>query len=211
MKVENSMKKLIIGVDLDGCVGDYYDSLRHYVGKQLGIPKKQITDIYPDPKTYDMVEWPDFERDFIKYHTEAVSDGLFKKMKPIPGASQVLWNFNETGHHLRIITSRFVSHGQNAKVVADTAYWLDKNEIPYRDIMFVKRKTDVYADVYIDDSPENIQRLKKRHPKSLVIIFDATYNRKLKGPRAQTWEEVQILVEEYATQRKGKTPLMLKH
>lgn len=204
------MKKLIIGVDLDGCVGDYYDTLRHYVGKKLGIPKNQITDLYPNPKTYEMSEWPDFERDFVKYHTDAVSDGMFRKMKTIPGASEVLWRFNEQGHHLRIITSRFVSHGQNAKVIADTAKWLDVNDIPYRDIMFVKRKSDIYADVYIDDSPENIQRLKKNHPKSLVIIFNASYNTKLKGPRANNWAEVEKLVEEHAAQHKGKTKLELK-
>lgn len=187
-------EKYTIGVDLDGVCGRYYDALRKYLGEKNGIPPEQITNIYPDPTTYDMYEWPDLEHNFVKYHSDAVREGLFANMEPMPGASETLWKLNESGYHLRIITSRFVKHGQNAQVISDTAFWLDRNQIPYRDIMFVKEKAEVYADIYIDDSPENIIRLQATGRE--VIIFDAPYNRELAGYRAHDWDDVHSLVQQ---------------
>lgn len=188
------MKKFILGVDLDGVCANYYSALRDMVAEKYGIPRNQIENIYPNPKYYNMKDWPGFEENFVKYHTEAVMEGLFMNMAPIEGASEVLWRLNEEGHHIRIITSRFVKHGQNGKVISDTAYWLDKNDIPYRDIMFVRHKPDVYADVYIDDSPENLAAL-STHGRQ-AIIFDAGYNKNLIGRRAHNWEEVYTHIEE---------------
>lgn len=187
-------RKIVIGVDLDGVCANYYNSLRHYVAEKNGIPVDMVEEVYPDPITYDMIEWPDFEHNFTKYHTDAVSNGIFKNMEAIPGASYNLWKLNEEGYHLRIITSRFVKHGQNAQVISDTAFWLDQHDIPYRDIMFVKDKADVYADVYIDDSPENIANLNKTGRN--VIIFNASYNLELEGKRATNWDEVYRIISE---------------
>lgn len=185
-------KDIVIGIDLDGVCANYYDALRNHVAAKNGIPADQITELYPAPTSYDMIEWPDFEHNFIKYHADAVSNGIFKNMAAIPGASYTLWKLNEEGYHLRIITSRFVKHGQNAQVVSDTAFWLDQNDIPYRDIMFVKDKADVYADIYIDDSPENILNL--RGAGRNAIVFDASYNRMLESPRANDWDEVYQII-----------------
>jgi len=190
--------KFIIGVDLDGVCGQYFDALRKYIGAKNGIPPEKIENIYPDQTTYDMIEWPDFERNFVKYHADAVENGLFANMEPVPGASETLWKLNESGYHLRIITSRFVRHGQNGQVISDTAFWLDRNQIPYRDIMFVKDKADVYADLYIDDSPENV--LKLNEAGRTVIIFDAPYNRSLAGYRAHSWNEVDALIPQLLNQ-----------
>lgn len=186
-------KKIVIGVDLDGVCGNYYDALRRHLAEINNIPASEIENIYPAPSTYDMKEWPDFEHNFIKYHSDAVKNGIFANMTPIAGASYILWKLNEEGYHLRIITSRFVKHGQNAQVISDTAFWLDRNDIPYRDIMFVKDKPDVLADIYIDDSPENLTRLEAAGRK--VIIFDAPYNQDLEGYRAKNWDEVYQLIK----------------
>lgn len=187
------MEKVILGIDLDGVCANYYDALRRFVASSYGVPEEEIENVYPEPSTYDMIEWPDFEYNFVKYHSEAVSNGIYSSMKAIPGASYTLWKLNEEGYHIRIITSRFVKHGQNAQVVSDTAFWLDQNDIPYRDIMFVKDKADVYADIYVDDSPENIHNL--REAGRNVIVFDAAYNRTSEGPRANNWDDVYDLVK----------------
>lgn len=189
-----SMKKIVLGIDLDGVCANYYDALRRYVAEAYGVPESEIEEIYPEPKTYDMIEWPGFKHNFVKYHSEAVTEGIYSNMEPIPGASYTLWKLNEEGYHVRVITSRFVKHGQNAQVVSDTAFWLDQNDIPYRDIMFVKDKPDVYADIYVDDSPENIRNLQATGRK--VIIFDAPYNQSSEGNRAKNWDEVYKLITE---------------
>ena len=193
-------RKIVIGVDLDGVCANYYDALRNHVASRNGIPADQIEEIYPDPSSYDMNEWPDFEQNFVKYHSDAVSNGIFKTMTAIPGASYTLWKLNEEGYHLRIITSRFVKHGQNGQVISDTAFWLDQNDIPYRDIMFVKDKADVYADVYIDDSPENI--IKLRETGRNAIVFNAGYNQMLDGLRANNWDEVYAIISDLYSEEK---------
>jgi 5'-nucleotidase len=187
-------RKVVVGVDLDGVCANYYDALRRLVAEKYGIPEDKIEEVYPAPSTYDMAEWPDFEHNFIKYHSEAVVAGIYTLMQPIQGASETLWKLSEEGYHLRVITSRFVKHGQNAQVIGDTATWLDKNDIPYRDIMFVKDKADVYADIYIDDSPENVINLKRTGRK--VITFDAPYNKDLEGLRAKNWDDVYQIIRQ---------------
>jgi 5'(3')-deoxyribonucleotidase len=187
-------RKVIIGVDLDGVCANYYDALRRLVAAKYGVPENKIEEIYPAPSTYDMAEWPDFKDNFVKYHSEAVLQGIYTLMKPIGGASETLWKMSEEGYHLRVITSRFVKHGQNAQVISDTAVWLDKNSIPYRDIIFAKDKADIYADIYIDDSPDNVMNLKMAGRK--VITFDAPYNQELEGLRAKNWDDVYRIIKQ---------------
>ena len=53
-------------------------------------------------------------------------------------------------------------------------------------------KAAVGADLYIEDSPENVERLRADgHP---TIVFSNTTNLHLTGPRADTWAEVEALV-----------------
>ena len=48
------------------------------------------------------------------------------------------------------------------------------------------------ADTYVEDSPSNVERLRKdRHD---TIVFTNSTNRHLSGPRADSWEEVERLV-----------------
>ncbi len=185
---------MIIGLDLDGVSAEYYGGLRNIIAEQEGLTPEESLLLYPDPISYNMEEWPGFPARFFKLHTEAVAEGLYTKLEAIEGASETLWRLNEEGHHIRIITSRFVSHGQNGKVVAETAIWLDNNRIPYRDLMFVRHKPDVYADVYVDDSPENIFAFQKRN--SEVIIYDTSYNQGIEGRRAKNWEQIYAHIQE---------------
>ena len=55
-------------------------------------------------------------------------------------------------------------------------------------------KAAVGANTYIEDSPSNVERLRKdgHH----TIVFTNSTNRHLAGARADTWEEVERLVLE---------------
>jgi len=185
---------MIIGVDLDGCTGDYVGALRKFVSDNLGIPEEDRLTTFPVPSDYNFTNWPHVSTEFVKYHSEAVAMGLYRDMDVMPGASDTLWKLNNEGHHLRVITSRFVQHGQNFRVVSSTGEWLDKHDLPYRDIMFVRDKVDVFADVYIDDSPDNILNFQKAGRR--VIIFDAPYNQGMVGLRAYNWDDVYYYLSE---------------
>lgn len=194
-----------IALDLDGVTGQYYPALRDFifeketqVGGALEGANPRLKDtLFPEPDAYNCENWALIGKDYDKfksYHTQAVDAGIYRTMSVMPGASEALWKLSNEGHHIYVVTSRFVAHGQNAKVISDTAVWLDVNNIPYRDIMFLAKKTDIQADVYIDDAPHNIEAFRKLGRN--VVIFDAPYNRNIPGLRANDWTEAyQILTK----------------
>jgi 5'(3')-deoxyribonucleotidase len=73
-----------------------------------------------------------------------------------------------------------------------TVDWLDHWDIPYWDICFMADKGAVGAHVYIDDSPDNIIRL--REAGCRTIIFSNSTNRSLEGLRAENWLQVERIV-----------------
>jgi hypothetical protein len=70
--------------------------------------------------------------------------------------------------------------------------WLDNHDIPFWDLCFMKHKGQVGADIYIEDSPEHVENLRKGgfH----VICFGNPTNKGISAPRAETWEQVYELV-----------------
>jgi hypothetical protein len=87
--------------------------------------------------------------------------------------------------------------------VQQTIEWLDHYDIPYWDLCFMSDKAAVGADLYIEDSPQNIQQLRADgHP---TIVFSNSTNRELPAPRADTWDQaVEIILGEYRAWRGGK-------
>ena len=56
----------------------------------------------------------------------------------------------------------------------------------------MQQKTAVGADLYIEDSPANVERLRAEGPKT--IVFSNSTNEHLPAPRANNWAEVLDLV-----------------
>jgi 5'-nucleotidase len=181
-------RKVILGIDIDGTTGYYVEALRKFCADKLGLTPEQIESELPDPIDYHFSNWPEVTDNFIEMHSEAVDMGLYEWMDAIPNASKTLWKLNDEDYHIHFITSRFVKHKKNRIVVVSTANWLDKHNMPYRDLSFKENKTHVYADIYIDDSPSNIKAFQSQGKH--VIIFDAPYNKDLEGRRAYNWQEV---------------------
>ena len=69
--------------------------------------------------------------------------------------------------------------------MTQTTDWLDWNGIPYRDLCFMKDKEQVGADIYVDDSPDNIRLL--RDQGFYTICFANSTNRELGPPIAANW------------------------
>lgn len=197
----------ILGIDLDQVTLRYVDGLREFIAEELGIDPNLAVDEMPAPSDYGFSNWKVLENKFVEMHTGAVDRGLYSALKSFEGASRTLWKLSDEGFHNRVITSRFVKHGQNSRVVSDTAASLDEHNIPYRDIMFIRNKPDVYADIYIDDAPKNIAAFKKAGRD--FIIFDDSYNQGIAGPRAYTWDDVYRLVHEIAA-KQGRFPYRLR-
>jgi 5'(3')-deoxyribonucleotidase len=132
---------------------------------------------------------------YPKLHQFAVTQrDLFRVLQPMPGAPQVLRQLSEKKVRIRIITHRlFIKHFHKI-AVQQTIEWLDHHDIPYWDLCFMKDKAAVGADLYIEDSPDNVERL--RADGHATIVLTNSTNRSLVGPRANSWADVGRLVDE---------------
>jgi 5'(3')-deoxyribonucleotidase len=183
----------VLGVDLDGTCADFYGGLRPIAAEWLGVDVGTLT----TEVSWNLPEWGIAEAPggYRKLHQFAVTQrDLFRTLKPMAGAPQVLRRLSAEGIRIRIITHRlFVKYFHRA-AVQQTIEWLDGHDIPYWDLCFLADKSAVGADLYVEDSPTNVEQLRADgHP---TIVFSNSTNRHLPGPRADSWEDVYRLVAE---------------
>jgi 5'(3')-deoxyribonucleotidase len=118
-------------------------------------------------------------------------------MQVIDGAAPALRRLSDAEIHIRIITHRLFIPHLHREAVQQTVDWLDNYGIPYRDLCFTGEKVAVGADLYIEDTPHNVEALRVVAP---TIVFTNSTNRDLDGPRADDWFEAERLVLEERTQ-----------
>jgi 5'-nucleotidase len=199
------VRGLVLGVDLDGVCADYEGAFRASVAGQLGIDPATLP---PQTAFGAYEEWGLTPERFERAHRHAVlEDRIFRTMDAMPGVSDALWRLSDAGVWIRIITHRLLFNWAHETSAADTAAWLDRERIPYRDLCFIGDKATVGADLYVEDSPDNVLRL--RRAGRTVIVFDRRYNRHLDGPRAHDWEDVVGLVLDELSARGRNVPLPL--
>jgi len=182
----------ILGVDLDGVVGDFYGAMRKIAAEWLDKPLESLT----TEVTFGLDEWGLAEfGGYERLHRFAVSQrNLFKDMEPIKDAPAILRKLSGKGIRMRIITHRLFLKYFHKATITQTVDWLDSWDIPYWDLCFMADKGAVGAHVYIDDSPSNIKRLRAQG--CHTIVFSNSTNREFAGPRAENWQEVERLVME---------------
>src|SRR5688572_24516675 len=183
----------VLGVDLDGTCADFYGGLRPIVAEWLGVDVGTLT----TEVSWNLPEWGIAEAPggYRKLHQFAVTQrDLFRTLKPMAGAPQVLRRLSAEGIRIRIITHRLFIKYFHKAAVQQTIEWLDGHDIPYWDLCFLADKSAVGADLYVEDSPANVEQLRADgHP---AIVFSNSTNRHLSGPRADSWEDVYRLVIE---------------
>ena len=186
-----SDRSFVFGVDLDGVVADFYGGLRPIAAEWLGVAVESLT-----PRvSWGLVEWGVDEAPggYERLHRFAVTQReLFLSMPPMTGAPQALRRLSIEGVRIRIITHRLFIKYFHQVAVSQTIQWLDRHDIPYWDLCFMQQKTAVGADLYIEDSPANVERLRAEGAKT--IVFTNSTNEQLPGPRADSWDEVLELV-----------------
>src|SRR5215470_9158706 len=192
-------RKVVLGVDLDGVCADFYPRMREIAAEWFERPLQELT----KDVTYGLPEWgiagPD---QYQSLHRFAVSErDLFVTVGMIPGARRVLRTLSDEGYHLRIITHRLFIHYFHAEAVQQTIQWLDHQGIPYHDLCFMKDKEQVGADIYIEDSPDNIRSLRAQG--LYTICFANSTNRDVGEPRAQSWDEVYGLIKAWDVKRRS--------
>jgi 5'(3')-deoxyribonucleotidase len=193
--------RFIFGVDLDGVCADFYGALRPIVAEWFGVESGSLT----EEVSYGLAQWGiDSIDTYNEIHRFAVTQrNLFADLKPIDGAPAALRRLSAQNIRIRIITHRlFIKHFHQL-AVQQTTEWLDHHGIPYWDLCFMKDKAAVGADLYIEDSPGNVEALRAdRHP---TIVFTNSTNRDVPPPRANSWAEAEELVmKEFEKWRKKR-------
>lgn len=197
----------ILGVDLDGVCGNYEGAMREFACSVM--PERTPESFRPQDRwSFVDTGWFASHEQFLQMHAGSVEAGMFATMDVIEGASKALHTLSEAGIHIRIITHRLLLTGAHRRVVTDTVDFLDKHDLPYRDLCFVADKTTVHCDLLIDDAPHNI--VAARAAGNETIIFDQLYNRELAGARALSWAEVVDKVLE-ARRSDGESRLARDH
>jgi 5'(3')-deoxyribonucleotidase len=184
--------RFVLAVDLDGVCAAYTDALRPYMA---ALGRRDAFDL-PEPEEFNLVTAGWFENfdQYMAAHRYAVERAFFRTMGEMPGMSDGLWELSEAEIHIRIVTHRFLTHGDQDRAAVDTIAWLQQRRpdgrvrVPYRDLCFLGAKADASADLHLDDAPHQIEAL--RAGGEQVLVFDQRYNRHLPGPRACGWPEV---------------------
>ena len=186
-------RQFVLGVDLDGVVADFTRGMKPIAAEWLGVSETSLT----DEISYGFREWG-LERSggYDALHRFAVKEReLFARLPPIPGAPAALRRLSAIGDiRIRIITHRLYIHWFHKEAIRQTTEWLEQHGIPYWDICFMRDKAAVGANLYVEDSPDNIQALRAAGFETIVVVNST--NRDLPGPRAETWEEIEQLVRE---------------
>jgi 5'(3')-deoxyribonucleotidase len=197
-----SERRFVLGVDLDGVCADFYGGLKPVAAEWLGVDVASL----PDRVSWTLPEWG-VDRapgGYDALHRFAVTQReLFRRLPPMPGAPQALRELSAHDVRIRIITHRLFIKYFHQVAVRQTIEWLDNHDIPYWDLCFMREKAAVGADLYVEDSPENVARLRAQGLKT--IVFSNSTNEHLAGPRAHGWEEVVdlVLAEKAAWEARG--------
>lgn len=181
---------IVIGVDLDGVCADFYGRMREIAAEWFERPIGELT----TEVSYGLSEWGISDKNhYDSLHRFAVTQrSLFSSMEMIPGARKYLRLLSDEGYRIRIITHRLFIHYFHATAVEQTVNWLDSHGIPFWDLCFMKEKSQVGADVYVEDTPSNIISLREKG--LYTICFGNSTNTHIAEPRANSWLEVYELV-----------------
>lgn len=143
-----------VAVDLDGVVYDFVEALRLYLVQVHGYDRATLT----DPTTWEFYpEWGLTADQFNDHCTRSTDEGwMFSTGDPIPGAREALEHLHSLGHTIHVVTAR--NFGRFSEI--NTRLWLDEHSIPRQSLTFAHDKSIIDADIFIDDKPSNVDKLR---------------------------------------------------
>ena len=170
-----------IAVDIDEVLAEHVSEFRSHAAAALGVDASEL-DPTPD---WDFVSWFG-EKDLWKsVHSAAITAGMLLDMKTKPGAAAAVNALRAAGHEIIVCTSRVIGHD---RVVGDTCRWLALNGIVCDDLVFLRDKSILNADLFIDDAPHHAAAFVKAGHR--FLLWDTWYNQNAPGTRVRSWEDV---------------------
>jgi 5'(3')-deoxyribonucleotidase len=184
-------ERFCVGVDLDGVVGDFYKALHPLAAEWKGVQPQDLpmATQYDLAKAYDLDDYGPYE----DLHRWAVVErDLFRVMPPVEGAPAALRRISARKIRIIIVTFRLFIPHFHRQAVNQTVEFLDHHGIPYWDLCFLRNKTLLNADLFVDDSKHNIDSLRAAG-KDAVCLGNIT-NTDVAEPRFETWEAIESYI-----------------
>ena len=164
-------------IDCDGVLADF----TAHVIKTTGA------DITPEDVTSYRIE------DHLGPEAVAAAEGhwddpvWWATLPVIGGAREGIDNIRQAGNEVLIVTSPWPTC--RGWYDARKSWLLQHFEIPYGDVLPIRRKELVAGDVLIDDKVEHVERWQAAHPEGRAFIYDQPYNREADLPFRITWAD----------------------
>lgn len=204
--------KFILGVDIDDTLTSYTERFLSIHANRYGVDPASLQ--RPTSYAMDCWGWPGIEsaQDYLNHHNDYVrNEKLFAKSPAFPYAAQAIRNLREAGAYVKIITTRFCSPEFPDKdlVIKETAKFFGFNRFEYDEFMVSSTKDHIYADVYIDDSPKNVEKFTKMGRQ--VIVPNTTGYTEATAEKfgvhlGNGWEHIEQLVLGMMAEREGVVP-----
>lgn len=186
------MRKIRIGVDLDGVLGNLLEAW-------LDLYNNDFHDsLIPE----DITEWD--IRKFIKPEARDKmfsyldDEYLYENVNLVDDYSvNVLKNFMDSHKYEVFIVT---SCGNRSNMIEAKINWLKKH-FPFlkdRNFVFTDNKGVVAVDFLIDDYPLNLRTMNKMNPDCNLLLYDAPHNQTSEGYfRVNNWKEVETVINFY--------------
>ena len=116
---------------------------------------------------------------------------IYEDIPPLPGAIEAVQSFIDIGHRPVILTNPAGGYA----TIPDKGMWLDKYlpvEMSRADIIYTKLKSLIKADVFIDDSPDNLLRYREAWPAAHILTIAWPFNKSIDSIvnlRAKDWRD----------------------
>lgn len=156
---------------------DVDDVLRNLVHNMVRIYNRDFKDNkkYEDVTIYyvneSFREIVEAGVDPINYFFRDNGHELFYKSEPIDGAVEAVNSLRDYGY-VEIVTKQ-----RSLENKIDTLRWLDENGVKYDSVSFVKHKSTVLCDYFIDDFHENFIDCGNGH--NVGVLINAPYNQNI--------------------------------
>lgn len=181
------MKYLRLAIDLDGVVANFNAGWVRFYNRDFDADL--TVDLVDDWDVIPRITHFASMGQFWDWAADLDGSSLFRHLDTFPDAVPALEDLDRMGHHIAIVTTKpdFAVH--------DTLCWLGERRIPTTEVHITDDKPAVEADVYLDDAPHQLRRIRRNRPEAVVVRFVRPWNAPLDGVEdIHTWDEFVELV-----------------
>lgn len=180
-----------IGVDLDGVVYEWEKTARYMLREYRGL-RHPTYGLHKASDSWDYIPRQVSPEDWYWLWHEGVDRGLFRYGHVTKGAILGLQALLGAGHDLLVVTHR------PKAAVQDTLAWLAYLNIPWSEVHILSNgepKSSVFAEVLIDDKPENVIEWRDSDRRALLFHRPWNASEEIEGVRrVYDWAEAADLL-----------------